>query len=447
MLDGARSMAEVAEDSPDVLGREVDRETLEVFVARLRSSGLMEDRAQAVSGSRVGKAAPPQDPSRSGPNAGSRVGRLVPQWRVAPAPELLPIAVHPAARFTCEGAGTCCDSGLVVPLSRLEAKRVQSAEAKLFGSQTGSVCMMPTGVDSPWTWALAYDPPEPPPSGPRAACAFLTADRRCMLHGSAAHPSTCRVFPFRFVVAGDRVHASICHRCVCGTLGLGRLLSEQRAEIRARLLSSFGVHAIRDVVRVDQRHVAESEEVVLAAVRASEESDPRRILERLAEELMEHSKIDQARGPAPSLDALCRGLAAELPRHPPDARGSVLLRALEGSRHHLHTTIERDARACGLFDPHADPRAEVGRFVRDFVFGLQFFRFGTIAEGLLALTLAASRVLHDLPEAAHPRARERIILWEGALASRQMPQLMGSGGPIAAVSSSIASVARATCSI
>ena len=90
--------------------------------------------------------------------------------------------------------------------------------------------------------------------------------------------------------------------------------------------------------------------------------------------------------------------------------------ALSGAPHPGRARILEHLRAVSLHDPSADPREEVGRFVRDHLFGLQLYRFSTLSAGLLALGLAAAAILRDLPaDAAHPEARTRILLWEQAL--------------------------------
>jgi Fe-S-cluster containining protein len=70
---------------------------------------------------------------------------------------------------------------------------------------------------------------------------------------------------------------------------------------------------------------------------------------------------------------------------------------------------------------------EATRFVRDHLFGLRPYHYATLAEGLAALTLAAHRILADLPRRdPHIAARERVMLWEEALTTNALPRLMTS---------------------
>jgi hypothetical protein len=100
--------------------------------------------------------------------------------------------------------------------------------------------------------------------------------------------------------------------------------------------------------------------------------------------------------------------------------------ALSSSPHPERRSLRRDLRRAGLFDPKADPRAEVARFVRDHLFGLRPYHYATIADGLVAVALAARSILENLPRAAHPTVRERIILWEEALTTDALPRAIAS---------------------
>lgn len=411
-LDGSRTIASIVRGSMET----IDEDGLLEIVEELQALGFFEE--------------------GDGP-ATSRPARPIPapasQWFVAERPELAPIAVHPGARFGCRGAGTCCESGFVIALTSREVRSVRGAARRLFPeSSQDPVCLMPTGRGRPWTYALAHEP----------HCAFFTERRQCLVHGTAAQPSPCRVFPYRFVAGPEQIHASVSHRCVCGALDAGDLLSQQTPEIARRLSSSRFLHAIPDVTRIDDLHRAESDAAVDVLVLAADAEDPFEILIEAVTSLGElcQPRLDEtpssALGPGRILEVLLRALGqreGEPPR-------TTAARALMGAPHLRRRVIREDLEMAGLYAPRADARLETGRFVRDFVFGLQLYHYPTLSSGLLAAGLASARILHDLPKAAHPIARERIMLWENVLMSTVLPALLGPRGPLASIAGSLSRV-------
>lgn len=431
-FDGSRTLGEIAGASVELFGRELDELLLSAIAEELDGKGLLE-----LSAHRGGPK--PRGPRRYGAEA---------QWTAVPRTERLPIAVHPEARFSCEGTGTCCESGYVVPLTSLEVRRVRAAAAGGTGSVAGAsgvqdpVRMMPTAMNAPWTYALATEP----------RCAFLDDRQRCQVHATAAHPSSCRIFPYRFVAAPERIHVSVSHRCVCGTLGRGELLSAQRPELRRRLNASRYVHALPESTRVDGLRTVDTERAVAALILAFESAqDPFAILASGIEQLLSVAPIEAIEPSEPRSNGagkrvrpidppdLYRRLGMAIAPAEPGQPMASLRRALDGEEHALHGLIVRHQKAGGLYEPGADPVAEVGRFVRDHVFGLQLYRYSTLASGLVALGLAAARILYRLPEEAHPAARERIMLWENVLATRTLVGLLGASGPVARVTRTLES--------
>lgn len=459
LLDGQRPLRALVARSKGLVGQRVDAPRALAVAARLARLGLLDPGTAEV----PGRASAEPKATRGRRPARARLPRVGPQWRVVPRPWLLPLAIHPETRFACEGAGSCCESGFSIALSDEEVEGVRAAHAALTAHAPGSdpsrgardpVCLVPTAPGAPWAYALSLEP----------RCVFLDDARRCRVHGQPAQPRPCRVFPYRFVTAAGRMHVSIAHRCVCGTLGRGPALSAQRAEVRRRLAASPFVHAAPERTRIDRGRTEDTAPVVCALAGARGSSDPFALIAEAARRLLDlapgsRGEVEPSRRAAvgPARDGGGPGTAGERPRTwpaaacyarlaralPPQVAADPrlpLVAALSGSPHPRAVAIAADQRRAGLFDPGADPRAEVARFVRDQLFGLEPYRFGTLAEGLLALALASARILHELPAEAHPEARRRIMLWESALLAPSLAALLGPAGPLGGVSSTLEGV-------
>ncbi|MEQ9498657.1 MAG: YkgJ family cysteine cluster protein [Deltaproteobacteria bacterium] len=104
------------------------------------------------------------------------------------------------------------------------------------------------------------------------------------------------------------------------------------------------------------------------------------------------------------------------------------IRALPGGPTRHTGADVRDANE--VRSPRELAHLEATRFVRDHLFGLRLYHYATLAEGLVALTLAAHHILTDLPRRdPHIAARERVMLWEEALTTNALPRLMTSPSP------------------
>ena len=334
------------------------------------------------------------------------------QWQVAAAPKGLPLHVHPRARFRCDGVGTCCRSGYVIPLD-LEAKDRVVKAAKRLHLGTDGVVLLPTRAGQRWTYALDNDP----------ACPFLGDDSACRIHGRAAQPAACRVFPLTFVRAGRGVHGAVAHRCGCGALDHGELLSEQRRALRRRM--ELGpVPRLRARTQLDEAGHTVGLDVAEQLAEATERH--RRPDAQVAAAWATAARVAGAhRGSRQTLAGLRRCV---LPWVDPD---DYLLRAaLSGAAHPHRGMIERDLKQARLHRPRASGRAEIGRFVRDHLFGLRPYQHGSLTRGLFALTWAVTDLLGHV-DAPHPEVRMRIMLWEDAFVSPTLRAVLGPAGPLA----------------
>jgi hypothetical protein len=186
-----------------------------------------------------------------------------------------------------------------------------------------------------------------------------------------------------------------------------------------------------------------SDQALRALVEATEERDPFAMLERACAVLVARCGARRSRrrsgGQGATRSGGCAADAAPvraqiLAALPPviavDPR-LPLARALRGEEHAGERRIRADLRRTGLYQPTADAHAEVGRFLRDWLFALEPYRFPTLAAGLFAAGLAAAEILRDLPRrAAHPKVRTRIIQWESALAAGSFAHALRPDGPL-----------------
>lgn len=389
-FDGERPPELVAELVAERGGPWVTVEVVEALAADLSKLGLLERK----------------------PKRFRRLGEPPPaQWQVAAAPRGLPLRVHPRARFRCDGVGTCCRSGYVIPLDRSAKDRVTKASARL-GLGTDGVVLLPTRAGQRWTYALDNDP----------ACPFLDDASRCRIHGRAAQPAACRVFPLTFVRAGRVVHGAVSHRCGCGALDRGERLADQRRQLRRRM--ELGpVPRLPARTRLDETGHAVGLEVAEALADLTEDhSAPLAQVHAAWAAAVETSPVRRA--PRITLSGLRRRV---LPYVDPD---DFLLRAALSGRPHPHRAmIHADLRRGRLFRPRASAQAEIGRFVRDHLFGLRPYQHGTLTRGLFALTWAVADLVRL--DAPHPEVRSRIMLWEDAFVSPGLRAVLGPRGPLA----------------
>lgn len=389
-FDGKRTIPQIADRVADDGGPWVAHDVVASLAADLQQLGLLERKQRKFR--KLG------DPPPS-------------QWQVAAAPTGLPLHVHSKARFQCDGVGTCCRSGYVIPLD-LEAKDRVVRAAKRLKLGTDGVVLLPTRAGQRWTYALDNDP----------ACPFLGEDSGCRIHGRAAQPAACRVFPLTFVRAGRAVHGSVSHRCGCGALNRGALLSDQRRALRRRM--ELGpVPRLYARTKLDDAGHTVGLDVAEALAEVTERH-------RSAVALVSAAWAAAVRVP-PSGGTSRQGLAGLrrklLPWVDPD---DYLLRAaLSGAQHPHRPLIERDLRQAGLHHPRASARAEIARFARDHLFGLRPYQHGSLVRGLFALTWAVADLSRH-EDAPHPEVRMRIMLWEDAFVSPTLRAVVGPSGPL-----------------
>lgn len=393
-------MREVSAEAHRRLGLAVEVEALARFVARLSKLGAIEDgRAPAV-----GPVAPADAPQRS----------LTSTTRLGPAR----IEVHPDARFLCEGFGTCCESGYVIPLSTTAAQALRQASLRILGPEAADpVTVLPTEPGQPWRLALDNE----------RGCPFLDAERRCAIHGEALQPDPCRVFPFAFMRHGDRVYATVTHRCLCGQDGRGLPLQSAELQLERRLAASRVVPVLPGTTQVDDGHALPTR-VAVRLVQASTfgPRGPFEALLQAGEALLQAAQIPPTRRATFAPNVLQARLAAGLEVWEDEA----VWAALRQEPHPQARRIRARQRQVA-FTPRSTPEAEAARFVRDHLFGLRLWEASTLARGLLTLGVAVHGILDQLPRRSpFFTARLRVMLQEDALTSSRLRGLYGAGGPL-----------------
>lgn len=410
LFDGKRTFEQVQALAPARLGLAVEVAALQRFAGRL-------DKLGAVEGAGAPRAAPPPplDP---------------PQRRLGPVPSGAQLRVHPAAHFSCEGFGTCCESGYVIPLSPTLATQLRQASLRILGQGAPDpVTVLPTEAGQPWRLALDNE----------RGCPFLDPERRCRIHEQPEQPDPCRVFPFAFVRHRSQVYATVTHRCLCGQDDRGEALSAQLPALARRLEASRVVPSLPPRTQVDDHHdlpTGAAIKVVQAATLVDE--DPYGMVLRALASLRALAQIPPTRRRAlPSVELAAR-LAGALEIWEDEA----VWAALRGEPHPLAASIRRAQRMRGPV-PRSSPQAEAARFVRDHLYGLRIWEASTLARGLLTLAVALHGVLHGLPRRqAFSAARLRIMLQEDALTSSRLRGLYGEAGPLGTRTADLAWVER-----
>lgn len=340
------------------------------------------------------------------------------------------LRVHPQAHFTCEGFGTCCESGYVIPLSTPQAAQLRQASLRILGpGAPDPVTTLPTEPGQPWRLALDNE----------RGCPFLDADRRCRIHERPEQPDPCRVFPFAFVRHRSQVYATVTHRCLCGQDDRGEALSAQLPGLARRLAASRVVPVLPARTQVDDRYALPTG-VAIKLVHAAtmQEEDPYAMLLGAVSSLRAAAQVPLTRRRAlPPVELMAR-LSGALEIWEDEA----VWAALRGEAHPLASLIRHSQRARPP-EPQSSPRAEAARFVRDHLYGLRIWEASTLARGLLTLAVALHGVLHELPRRQPFRAvRTRIMLQEDALTSARLRGLYGKAGPLGARTGELAWVER-----
>ena len=138
----------------------------------------------------------------------------------------LPVRIPPVVeRWDCHGCGRCCRA-VIVPLSEADLARLQGQHWDQHPDFRGVRVVVRQGLGKK-RYRLAM-------SG-QNQCVFLTAQGRCRiheLHGEAAKPLLCRMFPFQLVSLEGYSLVTLRRHCPSAAADLGRTLEEQLADIR-----------------------------------------------------------------------------------------------------------------------------------------------------------------------------------------------------------------------
>ena len=146
-----------------------------------------------------------------------------------------------SARYRCTGCGDCC-RGWDIPLVEGEADAFRRLAANVVPAER-----LLRGIGRARHNGVTVETL----TGSRGACVALAEDQRCLVH--AAHgfdvkPRACRIFPFTFVAAGDRVRVGVSWACPAVVDSEGAPLDEQRGEIEA--LFAAAVDGTRYLLRL-----------------------------------------------------------------------------------------------------------------------------------------------------------------------------------------------------
>ena len=138
----------------------------------------------------------------------------------------LPIRIPPVVeRWDCHGCGRCCRA-VIVPLSEADLARLESQHWDQHPDFRGVRVVVRQGLGKK-RYRLALSA--------QNQCVFLTAQGRCRiheLHGEAAKPLLCRMFPFQLVSLEGYSLVTLRRHCPSAAADLGRTLEEQLADIR-----------------------------------------------------------------------------------------------------------------------------------------------------------------------------------------------------------------------
>jgi lysine-N-methylase len=139
---------------------------------------------------------------------------------------ILPVRILPVVeRWDCQGCGRCCRA-VIVPLSDQDVARLRSQRWEKHPEFRGLRIMVRRGL---WKkkHRLALNR--------RQECVFLTSQGRCRiheLHGEAAKPLLCRMFPFQPVPLDHYALVTLRRHCPSAAADRGRTLDEHLEAIR-----------------------------------------------------------------------------------------------------------------------------------------------------------------------------------------------------------------------
>jgi lysine-N-methylase len=142
-------------------------------------------------------------------------------------------------QYDCTGCGECCRGRFAIVINKDDRDRIvdQHWSDEDLGL-AGKPLFTPHGDD----FQLAHHAD--------SSCAFLQEDGRCRIHavhGEAAKPLACRMFPFQFVPLGNQVRVDVRFNCAATSANLGRPITEHRADLLELLKTAVPAERAADM--------------------------------------------------------------------------------------------------------------------------------------------------------------------------------------------------------
>jgi lysine-N-methylase len=137
-------------------------------------------------------------------------------------------------RYDCVGCGACCRGRFAIGVTVEERKRIVAQGWDSDPALAGKTLFLPHGD----RYVTAYDE--------HGACVFLDERGLCRIHakyGEPAKPLACRLYPFRFIPQGNKVHADIRYDCAEVACNRGRALPEHAPAMRELLALALPAEA------------------------------------------------------------------------------------------------------------------------------------------------------------------------------------------------------------
>lgn len=137
-------------------------------------------------------------------------------------------------RYDCVGCGACCRGRFAIGVTAEERERILAQGWEDDPALAGKTLFLPRGA----RFVTAYDAD--------GACVFLDERGLCRIHakfGEPAKPLACRVYPFRFIPEGRKVHAGIRYDCAEVACNRGRALTAHATAMRELLALALPAEA------------------------------------------------------------------------------------------------------------------------------------------------------------------------------------------------------------
>lgn len=126
--------------------------------------------------------------------------------------------------YECVGCGNCCRGIFFISVNAEERERILAQGWEREPDLQGIQLFTPTGKGQ---FLLAHRND--------GACVFLDERGLCRIHakfGEVTKPLACRVYPFRLIPVGEKVHTDLRWDCPAAPANQGRPLSEYRDSLR-----------------------------------------------------------------------------------------------------------------------------------------------------------------------------------------------------------------------